>query len=176
MGRGADHDARSRCEALKPSKPLLPPAGVPSLPGAVPRTSCSCRVRHLLPSVHCTHRQPYAEIPPACGDGQARMVLTAVSLSSKLSQVDTVRNREFVSRVGSETGPRAPTGLSSCRVQLRQQACRRCWKDFSTIANDRRPPRNDIRPILSAEKGVETALAQACAKHAKPFSRGSDSL
>jgi len=98
---------------------LLSPAGVPSLPGPAPLSSCSCRVHHLLPSVPCSHRQPDAGIPPACGDGQARMGLTSVSLSSKLSQVDSVRNRGFVSRVGSETGLRAPTGRSSCRVQLR---------------------------------------------------------
>jgi len=53
LGRGAAHQARSRCEAQKPSKPLLSPAGVPSLPGPVPRSSCSCRVHHLLPTVRC---------------------------------------------------------------------------------------------------------------------------
>jgi len=75
LGRGAAHQARSRCEAQKPSKPLLSPAGVPSLPGPVPRSSYSWRVHHLLPSVLCSQRQPYAGKPPACGDEQAWMGL-----------------------------------------------------------------------------------------------------
>src|SRR5271157_1071106 len=177
LGRGAHHPARSRCEAQKPSKPLLSPAGVPSPPGPVPRSSCSCRVHHLLPSVPCSHRQPDAGIPPACGDRQAPMGLTAVSLSSKLSQVDSVRNRGFVSRVGSETGLRAPTGRSSCRVLLEATSVPEMLEGaFPRPQATERPPRNDVRPILSAAKGVEVALAQTCAKRAKPFSQGSDRL
>ena len=97
-----------------------------------------------LSTVHCSQRQPYAGKPPACGDGQAWMGLTSVSLSSKLSQVDSVRNRGFVFRVGSETGLRAPTGRSSCRVQLRQQACRRSWKG---LFHDRKQPRDRLEAM-----------------------------
>jgi len=127
-----------------------------------------------LSAVHCSHRQPYAGKPPACGDGQARMGLTAVSLSSKLSQVDAVRNSEFVSGVGSETGLRAPTGRSSCRVLLKATSVPEMLEGaFPRPQTTERPPRNDVRPILSAAKGVEAALVQTCAKRAKPFSQGS---
>ena len=52
--------------------------------------------------------------------------------------------RGFVSRVGSETGLRAPTGRSSCRVQLRQQACRRSWKG---LFHDRKRPRDRLEAM-----------------------------
>jgi len=134
-------------------------------------------VHNLLPSVNCSHRQACAGIPPAYGDRQAPMGLTAVSLSSKLSQVDAVRNSEFVSGVGSETGLRAPTGRSSCRVLLKATSVPEMLEGaFPRPQTTERPPQNDVRPILSAAKGVEAALVQTCAKRAKPFSQGSDSL
>src|SRR5208337_110923 len=64
-----------------------------------------------------------------------------------------------------------------CRVLLKATSVPEMLEGaFPRPQTTERPPRNDVRPILSAAKGVEAALAQTCAKRAKPFSQGSGRL
>ncbi len=159
LGRGAHHQARSRCEAQKPSKPLLSPAGVPSLPGPVPRSSCSCRVQHLLPSVPCSHQQPYAGIPPACGDGQAREKPRICLQSWFRDRSESSNGRLILSCAAKATS--VPETLEGA---------------FPRPQTTERLPRNGVRPILSAEKGVEATLAQTREKVPKLLPQLPDSL
>ena len=68
-------------------------------------------------------------------------------------KVDSVRNRGFVSRVGSETGSKAPMGRSTCRGQLKATSVPgRLEGTFPRPRRIEGPPGSKVRPGVTAAK------------------------
>ena len=123
-GRRSYHQARSRCEAEKPRKPLLPPAGVPTLSSRVPRSSCSCRV-HRIPSSHVLwYVQSRARTSPCCCEESAYVPVISRSFLRAFPFRRGGKPKIHLPYSLHEESGSSRTRRRSSWEQLRQQPCR----------------------------------------------------